>query len=84
MRPDQTPTPEEVEARIAEVAALNRLCDSLALAGSSLRRPSEGIENRGPNRPEATSEEPTAQTRPADPADPAVPAQKKVGETEHS
>jgi len=78
MRPDQTPTPEEVEARIAEVAALNRLCDSLALAGSSLRRPSEGLEERGQNRPEVTSEEPTAQTRSAD------PAQKKVGETEHS
>ena len=78
MRPDQTPTPEEVEARIAEVAALNRLCDSLALAGSSLRRPSEGGENGRPSRPEVTSEEPTAQTSPA------APAKKKVGETEHS
>jgi hypothetical protein len=33
------PTPEQVEARIAEVAALNRLCASLAEAGKALREP---------------------------------------------
>lgn len=76
MRPDQTPTPEEVEARIAEVAALNRLCDSLALAGSSLRRPSEGIENRCPNRLEATSDLKSPQHRHDLPTQPSQPRRR--------
>jgi hypothetical protein len=44
---EPTPSPEEVEARLAEVAALNRLCESLAQAGRALRPP------RQPRPPEA-------------------------------
>jgi hypothetical protein len=40
MTPDQLPSPKEVEVRIAEVVALNRLCESLARAGRVLREPS--------------------------------------------
>lgn len=37
MNPEGWPTPEQVAARIAEVAALNRLCASLAEAGEVMR-----------------------------------------------
>jgi hypothetical protein len=37
MNAETTPTPEQVEARLAEVFALNRLCASLRDAGRVLR-----------------------------------------------
>jgi len=48
MKTERLPTPEEVEARIAEVAALNRLCESLMEAGKALRpQPPPDADPRG-------------------------------------
>ncbi len=37
MKPETMPTQSQVESRIAEVVALNELCESLALAGRQLK-----------------------------------------------
>jgi hypothetical protein len=51
VRADPLPTPEQVEARIAEVAALNRLCESLAEAGRSLHNVPAPSSAGGAERP---------------------------------
>jgi hypothetical protein len=51
------PTPEEVEARLAEVVALNKLCASLADAGRA-------FVDQAPREPSPDSRAPTPSARP--------------------